>query len=98
MRGKDREEGNKDAGRLSLYLDQIDPQALEGVRVAAFDTRMTNRLILLFGTAGPKIARALESKGGTRAGSPEGFSVTGGEGPLKEGELERAAVWAQSLA
>ncbi len=83
---------------MNKYLDQIQPRALEGVRVAAFDTRMTNRLILLFGTAGPKIAKALESNGGTRAGPPQGFFVTGGEGPLKEGELERAAAWARSLA
>jgi hypothetical protein len=59
---------------------------------------MTNRLITLFGTAAPKIARALEKKGGTLAGPPGGFYVTGGEGPLKEGEVERAAAWAQGLA
>jgi flavodoxin len=80
------------------FLDQIESPALEGIKVAGFVTRMTNRLITLFGTAAPKIAKALEKKGGTLAGPPGGFYVTGGEGPLKEGEVERAAAWAQGLA
>jgi flavodoxin len=79
------------------FLDQIEAPALEGVKVAGFDTRMTNRLITIFGTAAPKIVKALEKKGGTLAGPPGGFYVTGGEGPLKAGETERAAAWAQGL-
>ena len=37
-------------------------------------------------------ARAKKKKG-ELALEPEGFIVTGTEGPLKEGELERAANW-----
>ena len=66
--------------------------------MAGFDTRMTNKLITLFGTAAPKIAKMLEKKGGTLVGPPGDFLVTGGEGPLKEGEVERAAAWAKGLA
>ena len=29
---------------------------------------------------------------------PEGFVVQGKEGPLREGELERAGVWARGIA
>jgi flavodoxin I len=65
--------------------------------VAGFDTRMTSKLITLFGTAAPKIAKALEKKGGTLVGPAAGFYVTGGEGPLKDGEIERAAAWAKGL-
>jgi hypothetical protein len=79
------------------FLGQIQPPALGGVRVAGFDTRMTTKLITMFGTAAPKIAKALEEKGGTLVGKPEGFYVTGGEGPLKDGEMERAAGWAHGL-
>jgi flavodoxin len=79
------------------YLDRIQAPTLQGTKVAGFDTRMTNRLITLFGTAAPKIAKALEKKGGTLAGPPGGFYVTGGEGPLKEGEVERAVAWAKGL-
>jgi flavodoxin len=82
---------------MQAFLDQIPPGALEGVNVAGFDTRMTNRLIRLFGFAAPKIAKALQSKGGTLVGSPGGFWVTGGKGPLREGEIERAAAWAKGL-
>ena len=90
--------GARPSPDMGKFVDQIQAQALEGVNVAGFDTRMTNRLITLFGTAAPKIAKALEKKGGTLVGPPGGFYVTGGEGPLKEGEVERAAAWAKRLA
>jgi hypothetical protein len=50
------------------------------------------------GYAAPRIARALEKKGGNLAAPPEGFFVEDKEGPLKAGELERAAGWAKELA
>jgi flavodoxin len=89
--------GAKPSPKMKEFLDQIQPPALKGINVAGFDTRMKNRLILLFGTAAPKIAKALKQKGGTLVGSAEGFFVTGGEGPLKDGERERAAAWAKGL-
>lgn len=68
---------------------------LEGVRVAVFDTR-TKRT--MFGYAAPKIARNLEKGGGVLVAPPEGFFVLGRKGPLKEGEIERAADWAERIA
>jgi flavodoxin len=68
---------------------------LGSVGVAAFDTR-TKRTI--FGYAAPKIARNLEGSGGNLLAPPEGFFVRGKKGPLKDGELERAAVWANRIA
>ena len=73
--------------------------ALEGIGVAAFDTRTAtiwNRL-LPFGYAAPRIARSLESSGGNLLAPPEGFVVLGIQGPLKDGELERAAGWAKGI-
>lgn len=90
--------GARPSPDMQGFLDKIQPLALEGVKVAGFDTRMTNKLITVFGVAAPKIAKALQKKGGALVGVPEGFYVTGGEGPLKEGEVERAAVWAKELA
>ena len=81
---------------MQAFLDQIGARALEGVKVAAFDTRMTVKLITMFGTAAPKIAKALVEKGGIQVGKPIGVYVKGGEGPLKDGEIERAA-WANGL-
>jgi len=71
------------------------PLALEGIHVAAFDTR-TKRSI--FGYAAPKIARSLERNGGNLLAPPEGFFVLGVRGPLRDEELERAAGWAKGLA
>ena len=68
--------------------------ALEGVNVAAFDTR-TKRTI--FGYAAPRIARSLERNGGNLLAPPEGFFVLGMQGPLMDGELERAAGWAKGI-
>jgi flavodoxin I len=79
------------------FVDQIQPRALEGINVAGFDTRYEHKLARLLGFAAPKIAKALQKKGGTLAGPPGEFYVTGGEGPLKEGEAERAAAWAKAL-
>ena len=73
---------------------------LEGLKVAAFDTRtasLWNRL-LPFGYAAPRIARKMEGSGGNLQAPPEGFVVLGTEGPLKDGELELAAGWARGLA
>jgi hypothetical protein len=54
-------------------------------------------LLRLVGFAAPKIAKSLEKKGGTLVCAGEGFFVTGSKGPLKEGEVERAAAWAKEI-
>lgn len=91
---------------ISTFLAGIPAGGLAGVKVAAFDTRLPAEeapspilrfLVKLFGYAAPVIAKKLVAKGGTLAIAPEGFFVTGTEGPLKEGELERAADWAKKM-
>ena len=71
--------------------------ALHNLSVAAFDTRF-KRTRLLTGSAARKIAKALKKKDGTLVAEPESFFVTGMEGPLLEGELERARSWAKEIA
>lgn len=83
---------------MKAMLDKLTPAALAGISVAAFDTRITWWWVRPFGYAAPKIARRLEKKGGKLVAEGEGFFVTGGEGPLKEGEVERAAAWAKGIA
>lgn len=68
---------------------------LEGVSIAVFDTRTKRSL---FGFAAPRMARSLEKNGWSLLVPPEGFVVLGIEGPLREGEMERAADWAKSIA
>jgi len=50
----------------------------------------------LFGYAAQSLSTRLEGGRETRD-SPEGFFVEGTEGPLKAGELERAADWPDGL-
>jgi flavodoxin len=80
------------------WLDQAPATALQGIRVAAFDTRTPPTILSrIFGYAAPRIADRLEKKGGTLLVPPEGFFVQGIKGPLNEGELERAADWAKKI-
>lgn len=51
----------------------------------------------MFSFAAPRMARVLEKNGGKLLAPPEGFIVLGIHGPLVDGELDRAADWAQSL-
>ncbi len=94
----------KATGALDQFLKQIPSRGLASVNVAAFDTRMTPEdirknkflaiMVKFFGYAAEKIAKQLILLGGKEVVSPQGFLVTGMEGPLVEGELERAADWA----
>lgn len=92
---------------IKNFLKAIPKNALRGVKVAAFDTRFTedeinshgllSKMVEVFGYAAQPIAERLEKRGGERAAPPEGFYVAGTEGPLLEGELERAVEWGRAL-
>ena len=62
----------------------------EKVKILAF-------LVRLFGYAAEPIADRLQKKGGVLAVPPEAFYVSETEGPLLEGELERAGEWAKQI-
>ena len=79
------------------FLENLPKTAVEGINVAAFDTRMTTRWLKIIGYAAGKIGKALKKKGGNLLLKAKPFNVTGGKGPLKEGELERAAQWAKQV-
>jgi flavodoxin len=80
-------------------LERIGPPAHESARVATFDTRLTWWFLERWGGfAAPKMADALKEKGWMPAGAPGGFYVKGlRRGPLKWGEVDRAAAWAKGL-
>lgn len=91
---------------VQAFIADIPKDALKGAGTAAFDTRIPEseagkglRFFMKIGgyAAGP-IAKALKKKGGIPAAPPEGFFVKDKEGPLQEGELERAAYWAKEVA
>jgi hypothetical protein len=76
---------------MQEYLSRLP--SLGGAKVAAFDTRLTKRWVKVFGFAASGIATSLKARGGTLVAEPEGFFVEGKEGPLVEGERERAKAW-----
>jgi flavodoxin I len=90
--------GGRASEPMRDLLTQVHAPALEGIKVAAFDTRIKSGWARIFGFAAGRIANDLKKKGATLVGSPEPFYVEGTEGPLKEGELERAATWAREIA
>jgi len=90
-------QGGRPTPAIQDFLDKIAKPTIRGINVAAFDTRFSTKLVKIFGYAAARIADSLKKNGGTLLGSPEGFFVTGKEGPLKEGELERAANWAKVI-
>jgi flavodoxin I len=79
------------------FLKAIPDGALEGVKATAFDTSIPKKempfFIRGFGYAAKPILDALKSKGAEQLVEHEDFYVGGEQGPLKEGELERAAAW-----
>jgi len=86
------------------FIAGLPADSLKGIKVAAFDTRLDTRFTTMgcaglfvakMGFAAEPISKALVKKGGTLAVAPEWFIVLESEGPLKEGELERAAEWAR---
>lgn len=91
---------------MAAWLEQIPAKSLEGVKLAVFDTRLKADEIKSIGVrfivekggyAAKRIAGELKRSGGTLIVPPEGFYVKDREGPLKEGELERAASWAANI-
>jgi flavodoxin len=87
---------------ITDFLNKVPPNGLDGVKVMAFDTRasvadinsrMLKTLVKAFGYAAEPITKLLRKKGGDLIIPPEGFFVEASEGPLKDGELKRAADW-----
>jgi flavodoxin len=82
---------------MHFWLSQLPRGILNAKLGLAFDTRYP-RARLLTGAASGKIASALERLGCVLLAPGESFFVDDREGPLEEGEPERAASWAQKAA
>lgn len=89
---------------IMKFIDAIPAGAIDDTAVAAFDTRIAGDdikkgffrfIVESGGYAANPIADKLRKKGGTLILPPEGFRVEGEEGPLKDGEAERATLWAK---
>lgn len=78
---------------LRRWLGDLDK--CEHTPAASFDTRL-DRPAAFTGSASRGIARRLRRRGYEVVGS-ESFLVEDSEGPLEEGELERARIWGAGL-
>lgn len=88
------------------FFAKLSAGSLAGKNAAAFDTRidpagttskMLKFLVKSFGYADKTMISELQKKGANLVSIGQGFIVTDSEGPLKEGEIERAAEWAKTL-
>jgi len=101
-RSSTREDAARKSGRdiesrtgLREWLEALDP-AGAAPATAAFDTRVNHPRVP--GSAAKKAAKRLRRLGLRPAVEPESFWVHGTEGPLLDGELERAGAWGRQLA
>ena len=78
-------------------LERLPRRILPKTPVAAFDTSYRLSAFLSRFTAAKKLARKLRKLGGKRIVPTETFHVMEREGPLYEGELERARDWTQLI-
>jgi len=89
---------------IKTLLEKIPEGSLEGLCAVTFDTStlsdnhgfVVNALTRLFGNAAPRISKELMKRGANCVDS-EIFYVVGKQGPLINGEVERARNWAGKL-
>jgi flavodoxin len=89
--------GGRPMPSVADLMNKISETSVKGKNVASFDTRIPTKIVKIFGFAADRIAKNLKDKGANLVVPAEGFFVNGKEGPLKNGELERAAAWAKTL-
>ncbi|MEA2004127.1 MAG: hypothetical protein U9O53_04155, partial [archaeon] len=82
---------------IQSFIKNISEETLNKMHVAGFDTRF-KKTRLLTGSAARVITKRLEKKSSKLITPPESFFVSGMEGPLKDGEIERASKWAKAIA
>lgn len=78
-------------------FEKLPKRILSGTQVAAFDTSYKMSGLLNQFTASKRLIKKLRKLGGRPVLSPEIFHVMEREGPLYEGEIERAQAWAGSI-
>ncbi len=98
-------QGGRPTVAIEQFIEGLSKKEMKNVRFAAFDTRfhennlnmMLRILVRTIGYAAPKMHDSLIKKGSVALSKPQGFIVMGKEGPLAEGEIEKAREWGSSL-
>lgn len=78
-------------------FERLPKRILRDKSFAVFDTSYKMSPFLAKFTAAKRLDRKLRKLGGKRVVRPETFHVMEREGPLFEGEIERASLWANSI-
>jgi len=86
--------GWKPSERMGKFLASLNKDQLKGVKVATFDTRVK---LFIHGDAAGKISKKLKDAGAEIIAKPGAFFAQGKEGPLADGEAEKAAEWAKAI-
>lgn len=81
---------------LKVKLACLGERALDGMKVAAFDTR-THGARVLTGSASVRLGRLLRRHGAWLVVPPASFIVDAATGPLHRGEADHAREWAGEL-
>jgi len=79
---------------ITDFLKTLQSDKLNGIKATAFDTRIK---LFIHGDAKDKIASELKNAGAEIIASSQAFYVKGTNGPLFDGELEKAKDWAKKL-
>lgn len=97
--------GFRPTPQISEYVEGLD-HVPPGKAAAAFDTRIDLEtvnppplrwVVDAGGYAANRVGNMLERHGFVLKGGIAGFLVSGTEGPLKAGEMQRAVEWAKAL-
>ena len=90
-------QGWRQTPAIQSFLEETSSEALGSLAVALFDTRFRLPRFMT-GSDAKVMAGKLREKGVLLFVAPESFFVKGTEGPLRDGELERASTWARMFA
>jgi flavodoxin len=89
-------QGWRSTTAIQEFLKELAMQPIHDLPVACFDTRF-DKPRWMTGSAAHTIAKKLRQAEATLVVPPECFFVTASEGPLEDGEIERATAWAQTI-
>jgi flavodoxin I len=93
--------------KTSAFIRSLSNNNLSGIKVAAFDTRMDlekapSKIITflggIFGFAADPMIKKLTKRGGEQILEPIGFLVKDSEGPLEDGEIQKAKNWVSPIS
>ncbi len=90
--------GGRPTPAIQGFIDRIPEATVRKLKIAAFDTRLKPKVVGIFGYAAGRVADQLGRGGATLQSPAEGFIVTGRNGPLADGEVDRARTWAGAVA